>query len=106
MDDGERLLATMYKLLIVFLILDSSQSREYQRALTMSIHLWEWMRVNDHAGWQIFRENASESAFNEESGEIAFSVLARDLASSGIRSDIKSVCVSQIRNDQGQDDGG
>jgi len=79
----------MYKLLIVFLILDSSQSREYQRALTMSIHLWEWMRVNDHAGWQIFRQNAS--AFNEESGEIAFSVLARDLASSGIRSDVKSV---------------
>ena len=69
MDDGERLLTTMYKLLIVFLILDSSQSREYQRALTMSIHLWEWMRVNDHAGWQIFRQNAS--AFNEESGEIA-----------------------------------
>ena len=89
MDDGERLLAAMYKLLIVFLVLDSSQSREYQRALTMSIHLWEWMRVNDHAGWHIFRQNAS--AFNEESGEIAFSVLARDLASSGIRSDIKSV---------------
>jgi hypothetical protein len=89
MDDGERLLTAMYKLLIVFLILDSPQSREYQRALTMSIHLWEWMRVNDHAGWRIFRQNAS--AFNEESGEIAFSVLARDLASSGIRSDVKSV---------------
>jgi hypothetical protein len=55
----------------------------------MSIHLWEWMRVNDHAGWQVFRQNAS--AFNEESGEIAFSVLARDIATSGIRSDVKTV---------------
>ena len=88
-DDGKRLLVAMYKLLAVFMILDGPASREYQRTLTMSIHLWEWMRVNDHAGWQVFRQNAS--AFNEESGEIAFSVLARDIASSGIRSDVKTV---------------
>jgi hypothetical protein len=59
----------------------SPLSREYQRALTASIHLWEWMRETNHPGWQIFCQNAS--SFNEESGEIAFSVLARDIASSG-----------------------
>ena len=89
MDDGKRVLSAMHKLLSVFLILDSPLSREYQRALTASIHLWEWMRETNHPGWQIFCQNAS--SFNEESGEIAFSVLARDIASSGIRSDVKSV---------------
>jgi Tfp pilus assembly protein PilW len=72
----------------------------------MSINLWEWMRVNDHAGWQVFRQNAS--AFNEESGEIAFSVLARDIASSGIRSDAKTVSrkFGLIKANRGEGSGG
>ena len=89
MDDGEKILEMQYKLLSIFLFLDGPQSREYQKALTVSVHLWEWMKANNHPGWAIFKHNAS--VFNEESGEICFSVLAREIAGSGVRSDCEAV---------------
>ena len=89
MDDGGRILNEQYRLLAVFLLLDGSQSREYQRALLTSICLWEWMKSQQHPMWGVFKNNAS--VFNEESGEVAFSVLARDIASSGVRSDCEAV---------------
>ena len=89
LDDGEKILEMQYKLLSIFLLLDGPQSREYQKALTVSVHLWEWMKAKDHPGWTIFKHNAS--VFNEESGEICFSVLAREIAGSGVRSDCEAV---------------
>ena len=89
MDDGEHILEMQYKLYSIFLLLDGPQSREYQKALCVSVHLWEWMKRNNHPGWQIFKNNAS--VFNEESGEICFSVLAREIAGSGVRSDCEAV---------------
>ena len=89
MDDGRRILKEQYRLLAVFLLLDGSQSKEYQRALLTSISLWEWMKRQAHPMWDVFKNNAS--VFNEESGEVAFSVLARDIASSGVRSDCEAV---------------
>ena len=89
MDDGQRILSLQHQLLQVFLILDGPQSREYQRALTVSLHLWEWMKASDHPAWHIFKHNAS--AWNEESGEICFSVLAREVASNGVRADCAAV---------------
>lgn len=89
MDDGQRILKLQHQLLQVFLILDGPQSREYQRALTVSLHLWEWMKARGHPAWHIFKHNAS--AWNEESGEICFSVLAREVASNGVRADCAAV---------------
>ena len=89
LDDGNTVLEMQHRLLTIFLLLDGPQAREYQRALSTSVHLWEWMRSTGHPAWSIFANNAS--AFNEESGEICFSVLARELAGSGIRSDCDAV---------------
>lgn len=89
LDDGNNVLEMQHRLLTIFLLLDGPQAREYQRALSTSVHLWEWMRSTGHPAWSIFANNAS--AFNEESGEICFSVLARELAGSGIRSDCDAV---------------
>ena len=89
MDDGERIVDMQYNLLTIFLLLDGPQSREYQKALSTSIHIWEWLRANNHPGWVIFKNNAS--VFNEESGEVCFSVLAREIAGSGVRSDCEAV---------------
>ena len=76
-------------LLRMFLVLNESNCREYQRALSTSISIWEWMKSINHPCWQLFKNNAS--AFNEESGEICFSVLAREISGSGVRSDCQAV---------------
>ena len=89
LGDGEAVLRQQYLLLKVFLVLNNSNCREYQRALSTSVHLWEWMRSRNHPCWRLFKNNAS--AFNEESGEICFSVLAREIAGSGVRSDCEAV---------------
>ena len=77
LDDGNNVLEMQHRLLTIFLLLDGPQAREYQRALSTSVHLWEWMRSTDHSAWSTFVNNAS--AFNELSGEICFSVLALEL---------------------------
>ena len=89
LDDGEKILEMQHRVMTIFLLLDGPQAREYQKALSTSVHLWEWMRAKSHPAWSIFKNNAS--VFNEESGEICFSVLAREIAGSGIRSDCEAV---------------
>ena len=89
MDDGEKVLEMQYRIMSIFLLLDGPQAREYQKALSTSVHLWEWMRRTGHPAWSMFKNNAS--VFNEESGEICFSVLAREIAGSGVRSDCDAV---------------
>ena len=89
LDDGEEILKKQCMLLRMFLVLNESNCREYQRALSTSISIWEWMKSINHPCWQLFKNNAS--AFNEESGEICFSVLAREISGSGVRSDCQAV---------------
>ena len=88
-DGGNQVMAAQFRLFHLFLIIDNSKCKEYQRAMCTSIHLWMWMMKNKHPSWKIFKNNAS--AFNEESGEICFSVLAREIAGSGVRSDCSAV---------------
>ena len=71
MDDGEKVLEMQYRIMSIFLLLDGPQAREYQKALSTLVHLWEWMRRAGHPAWIMFKNNAS--VFNEESGEICFS---------------------------------
>ena len=89
MDDGHLILKMQYRLLKVFHILDGPKSREYQRALATSIHLWEFWKSHGHPAWEIFQNHPS--CWNEEAGELCFSVLAREIASSGVRSDHAAV---------------
>ena len=89
MDDGDRLLTRFALLLKVFILLESPRTREYTRALAVSLLQWLSMKQSGHPCWTMFNNNAC--AFNEERGEISFSVLARDIARGGVRSDIKMV---------------
>ena len=89
MDNGSWILDASRRLLKVFLLLDGPASREYQKALCMSILLWQSYKKSNHPGWQMFLQNAS--CFNEEVGEIGFSILARSISRGGVRSDIKMV---------------
>ena len=89
LDLGLGVLQSQFRLFHLFLIIDDSKCKEYQRAMCTSLHIWSWMKRCDHPAWQIFKNNAS--AFNEESGEICFSVLAREIAGTGVRSDCEAV---------------
>ena len=89
LDGGKLIEIYQWRLLKMFVILDGPSSREYQRAMAVSLSLWSWMHRKGHPGSRLWLENAS--LWNEEAGEICFSVLARGIAGSGMRSDVKAV---------------
>lgn len=86
LDNGDRILTHLKRLLWFFIKIGGQKASQYIRCMVINQTVLMHLRRINHPVWVMFHHNAA--CFNEEVGELSFSVLSRQVAGSSAQSEL------------------